>query len=235
MDTDGVNPLHLNEDEVVAYLGHELTGEPLRRVERHLAMCAQCREEIVETGEILGRPGRPRWFRLTIGSALATAAAITAVLLLRPDRVPDPLAELGRVTQAPVYLGVAVRQVRPGADSVYHEAMSEYVAREFGTAVVLLDEALRAGADSAPTQFFRGASLQMLDRPEEAAAAFRDVIRQGGTPYLPEARYYLAKALLQLGRADEARSELREIADGTSEMAGRARALADSVEARMGG
>ncbi len=32
MDADGVNQSHLTEDEVVAYLGHELTAEPLRRV-----------------------------------------------------------------------------------------------------------------------------------------------------------------------------------------------------------
>jgi len=52
---------HLTEDEVVAYLGHELTDESLRRVELHLAKCSECRAEIVETREILARPRRLRW------------------------------------------------------------------------------------------------------------------------------------------------------------------------------
>jgi hypothetical protein len=76
VDTDGINRLHLTEVEVVAYLGHELTDESLRRVELHLVMCAQCRDEIVETREILGQPRRSRW------PVLAPVAAAAAVVLL---------------------------------------------------------------------------------------------------------------------------------------------------------
>jgi hypothetical protein len=83
-------------------------------------------------------------------------------------------------------------------------------------------------------QFFAGASLLMTDRPADAAEAFHGVIRGGDTPYLTEARYYLAKALLRLGRADEALRELRAAASGMTEIAAEARALADSVEAVVG-
>jgi len=75
VDTDGVTAIHLTEDEVVAYLGRELTDQPLRHVEQHLARCSQCRDEIVEAGEILARPKRPRW------PVLAPVAAAAIVLL----------------------------------------------------------------------------------------------------------------------------------------------------------
>lgn len=78
MDADGVNQSHLTEDEVVAYLGHELKDEPLRQVEQHLARCTQCRDEIVEDREILGRPRRSRWPLL---APVAAAAAIVLVVV----------------------------------------------------------------------------------------------------------------------------------------------------------
>jgi len=71
-----MNLSHLAEDEVVAYLGHELTDESLRRVELHLAKCSECRVEIVETREILARPRRLRW------PVLAPVAAAAALVLL---------------------------------------------------------------------------------------------------------------------------------------------------------
>ena len=89
VDADAVNQSHLTENQVVAYLGHELTDEPLRRVEQHLAQCSQCREEIVEAREILGRP-RPRRSRWPVLAPIAAAAAIVLVIFWPGNPDPQP-------------------------------------------------------------------------------------------------------------------------------------------------
>ena len=182
------------------------------------------------------RPVEPR--RLPwrgIGAVILAAAAIAAVLLIPRDRVSEELAELGRVTQPPVYLGVPVRQAPARPDSVFAEAMSAYVAEEYAAAATGLEEALMAGAGSVPAEFFRGASLLMLGRPDEAERAFSAIIEAGDSPYLAEAHYYRAKALLSLGRASEALQELEAAVNSEGDIRTLASALADSVEVEMGG
>lgn len=74
--THDLSSSHLTEDEVVAYLGHRLAGEPLRRVELHLARCADCRQEVIEATEIMRSARRVRW------PVMVPAAAAAAVALL---------------------------------------------------------------------------------------------------------------------------------------------------------
>lgn len=76
MATEGVNPVHLQENQIVAYLGHELTGENLVQAELHLAQCAACRAEVIEATEILRPSRRVRW------PILAPVAAAAAAILL---------------------------------------------------------------------------------------------------------------------------------------------------------
>ena len=67
---------HPTDEEIAAYLGHELAGEARRGVELHLAQCAACRQEVVDATEILKTPRRAHW------RALAPVAAAAAVILL---------------------------------------------------------------------------------------------------------------------------------------------------------
>jgi tetratricopeptide (TPR) repeat protein len=229
----------LTEAETAAFEAHLLTCD---RCQRELTLAIAVREslaeaEAVESDEKPAAPGRLPWRRMAVGLTLA-AAAVAALLLIPRERVSSEFAELGRVTQPPVYLGVPVRQAPARPDSVFAEAMALYAAGDFGAAADGLARAVDAGAGPIPAEFFRGASLMMLDRPDEAEAAFAAVIEAGDSPYLSEAHFYRAKALLHVGRAGEAQAELQESvesADSGSEIAAAARALADSLEARMGG
>ena len=76
MSTEHSSYKHLTEEEIASYLGREVAGDPLRRVELHLAQCAACREEVIETTEILRPARRVRW------AVLAPAAAAAAAILL---------------------------------------------------------------------------------------------------------------------------------------------------------
>jgi hypothetical protein len=69
----------------------------------------------------------------------------------------------------------------------------------------------------------------MTGRAEAAAAAFARTIALGETPYLPEARYYRAKALLRLGRGREALAELEQVGAAAAIIGRDARVLADSI------
>lgn len=234
------------------YAAGRLAEAETSAFEEHLLTCERCQEELtlaIAVREALrdGEAGVPDdepaghrrlpWRGITAGVTL-TAAAVTALMLLQPGRISERVFELGRVTQPPIYLGVPVRQAPARPDSVFAEAMTLYAAADFASASAALARAVDAGAGPVPAEFFRGASLMMLDRPEEAATAFAAVIGAGDSPYLSEAHFYRAKALLRVGLVDEARAELRESAatpESGSEIAAAARALSDSLEAIMGG
>ena len=107
--------------------------------------------------------------------------------------------------------------------------MAAYQAGRYSDAVAGLDAALRAGADSAPAEFFRAASLLMMNRNDEAANGFRRVSALGPTPYLPESHYYLAKVLIRMRRTADAVEELRNVGPDRADIRAAAAALADSL------
>ena len=225
------------------YVAGKLPESETQAFEEHLLVCDRCQEELrlaaavreaLPAGEeaddepLVVR--RLPWRGVTAGLILA-AAAVAAILILPIDRVAGPIAELGRVTQPPIYLGVPVRQAPARPDSVFDAAMSAYSAGDYFGATASLEDALAAGVDPAPAHFFRGASLLMLDRDRDAAGAFEAVIAAGESPYLAEAHFYLAKALLRMGDANGALVQLASSSGGDSEIAALSRALADSVTA----
>ncbi len=242
---------------VERYVAATLPDSELEEFEVHLVTCQVCQDEVVQAVAIreslrdLKReeaergvsvhdpknPSPPRFssIPLKVWLPVATAAVVAGLVFFGPDRVPEAVSELGRVTQPPVYLGVSVRQEPASADSLFDGAMLLYLTDEFGAAATSLEEALEAGTDPIPAQFFLGASLLMLDHPLDAAEAFGIVIDLGTSPYLAESHYYRAKALLRLGEVGPALSDLRATAAIQGEISALAEALADSLEARMGG
>lgn len=105
MDTDCVNPSHLTETETVAYLGHELTDQSLRRVEQHLARCPHCRAEIVQTSEILGVSRRSRWPVFAPVAAAAAAIVVFAVWAGDDGTTPKTHRDspsVGAITPSPI-------------------------------------------------------------------------------------------------------------------------------------
>jgi hypothetical protein len=86
---------HLDPGEVAGYVGHRLSAEDRRRVERHLADCETCTEEAAAVARLGRRRGTPRWVPYA-----AAAAMIAGVVLLLPrgeqdaagDRLRDGVA-----------------------------------------------------------------------------------------------------------------------------------------------
>ena len=242
---------------VERYVADTLAGDELERFEAHLLSCRGCQDEVLlavaargglqslgaevpAPGASTPEPGEPSRSRTRKIPAkfwlpVAAAAAIAGLIFFGPDRVPENLSELGQLGQPPVYLGVSVRQEEASADSLFAAAMLRYVAEDYAGAASGLTGALEAGAGPLPAQFFLGASLLMLDRFREAVEAFGVVADLGQSPYLAEAHYYRAKALLRLGDAESALADLRAAAVLPAEISPSAEALADSLEVQMGG
>jgi tetratricopeptide (TPR) repeat protein len=228
---------------VERYLARRLSSDEEEAFEAHYLTCAHCQRELrLASGVrtvLAERPSPARaganrsWPRARFALGTAAAAGVAAILLLRSDAGGRRFSDLGRVLEPPVYLGVPVRGDARRADSLFEAGMTAYGGRRYDEATGLLSDALAAGADSVPAEFFRASSLLMTERFPEAAAGFARIAARGETPYLAEARYFRAKALLRLERASEALAELRRAVPGDDGLASAARALADSVEARL--
>jgi hypothetical protein len=118
---------HLTENQLVAFLGHELEAEVRHEVELHLARCAECRDELVAVTEILRPESQPRRIPWRILAPVAAAAAAVTLVVAGPwslggpddspqhrdapaqvSAVPTPVAPLGTVSAVEelVWLGV---------------------------------------------------------------------------------------------------------------------------------
>lgn len=85
----GDNEAHMNELQIAAYLDRGLSVADRESLEEHLATCAECRANVVETQELLAKVRRPRKAFYGIG-LIAIAAAMLFMIKPLPrsaDRV----------------------------------------------------------------------------------------------------------------------------------------------------
>lgn len=230
---------HLEAGTVASYLDGRLSPSVTAEVESHLAECPSCRREIVELEDVV-RPRRRGRRVYLAGLAAAAAAALLIVGFPRALRMladsaqvqPNSarIRELGRVAQAPIYLGVSVRAASEQGTRLFTTGMSAYNAARYTNAVTDLLAARAAGVAGPAATFFLASSHLMLGDASSAADEFARVIAMGQTSYLPEAHYYRAKALLRLDRAREAVTELeRSVQTGDDSTKTIARSLRDSL------
>ena len=217
------------------YVAGRLADDESARLEAHYLTCARCQGDIrlAATIRAAGPPRRrmaaARWLPLSL-----TALAAGVVLLVLARSGPSAaLTRLGAVTAAPVYLGLEVRGPGSAGDTLFEAAMSAYAAARYDSAASGLEAALRAGVDSAPAEFFLGASRLIMGSNAAAAEAFRHVIALGSTPYLAEAHFYLAKALLRQGLASDALDQLGLVGHTDEAISAEASELADSVRSHQ--
>lgn len=91
---------HLDPTEVVAYVDRVTTPAARARIETHLSVCAECREEVSDAARIIGKIAHRRVSRRgAIVSAAGIAAALLVFLLPRPQ--PRPSVEQHRGAERP--------------------------------------------------------------------------------------------------------------------------------------
>jgi len=113
---------HLSAEDVAAYLNRSVSAGERRRIERHLAACGPCCDELVALGCEVPAQGRGR--RVTpVRVGLAAAAVLAGVLLLGP-RLATLSSDGGRTFRA-----------TQGPADVLPRPSIEALAPEGGTAV----------------------------------------------------------------------------------------------------
>ena len=84
IDSDPMtSQVHLDPTEVAGYVGGTISGDARRRVERHLADCEACAEEVAAIARLARPSAAPRWLPYA-----AVAAVLAGVVLLVPRGGP---------------------------------------------------------------------------------------------------------------------------------------------------
>jgi tetratricopeptide (TPR) repeat protein len=153
-----------------------------------------------------------------------------------PPPLPGPdrrvIAYLAAV-EPPVY----IESMRHGPDNAAYQAfraaMEPYNVKDYQKAA----EALRAAAQldrKAPApRFYLAICERALDKTDDAIADLHAVIDLGNTPYLEDAHFFLAKALLATGDLRAAREELFRAIRIAGDRLDEARRVLDQLEAQM--
>lgn len=223
-----------DRDELALAYSRDRLDEGARDAyENHLTGCAVCQNEVLLAATVRAalRP-RARWVRrraAAVGVLALAAAALVMVAVLPRGTDTAALAALGGLDAPPVYLGVPVRGTA-SADSALDLGLRLYDQGRWAEARMELGNAEAMGAPADLVAFFAGAASLMEGRAADAERSFAAVLRAGDGPYVPEAHYYRAKALLRLRRPAEALDELKRVRDGSAASA-MAAALADSMRA----
>jgi tetratricopeptide (TPR) repeat protein len=227
-------------DEIIEqYVTGGLGAEDREAFEQHYFDCERCSEALdvhLRIQSELDQPSssgvptterrrRPVWVALALA-----AAAIVAVALWWPHRVPQPepavadgavqpgpagatspvvtLAELAAV-EPPAYRPVTLRSPGDTATRRFREAMESYARGDFAGAIPGLQAAAALDARQPSIQFFLGACYLLTDDIDDAVRTLQVSVALGESAYLEEAQFYLAKAFLHRGDVEAARTALR--------------------------
>jgi anti-sigma factor RsiW len=238
----------LRENIIERYLTGKLTPEEKEAWEAHYVDCPACAGSLETMQTIQGalreaepeirRTIRPRRnMRIWAGGAIAAAVVVALGIgfFRRPAPVHPRYAMALRVLPAlanvepAAYEETPTRGIPTHAETVFREAMRHYQNREWNTAIDGLRASLREDATAPAPRFFLGISLLLAGQITDGTREL-EAVASGGSPFVEDARFNLAKGYLLLGRNQDALAALAKVAEGEGDFAARARAL----EAEMG-
>lgn len=176
--------MHLDSNQIAAYLTEELTTEQLEQVEDHLSRCPECRDEIAVVAEVVGGAKR-KSRRPVAGIAVAAAAIVAAILLI----------------QSPTDISTSGPVMRDGSESAEEPVQMAVVFPENGADVVL--DSLKfvwRGAEAMATYRFtltqaNGDVLWTQSTPDTVLTLTSEVGVRSGQTY-----FWYVDALLPEGR-----------------------------------
>ena len=229
----------IERDEIAErYLSGRLGEEASADFEAHYFDCSRCLEHVgrLESARhaLAGDSGAGadarRWRRRLWPAAGALAAAAVLILAVRvidepsaPPNLPvtrdvdlprEPAApDLGRLgaIEPPRFTPPRLRSGAGEARRVFLDAMQWYERGDYAGAVPGLEAAVRADPAYPAAHFFLGVCSLQLDRRADAIRYLREAARLGESPYLEDAHFFLAKALIRDGDVETARGELRTV------------------------
>lgn len=217
-----------DSDLIEGYLDETLSPALKENFEKHYLGCQECFEELqfrhalrleMAGADSPGKlhafaprsaPTRPRW--LWAVAALILLSVIPLSLLLYRQSSPQLPPLLMEIQEMPAYVESTVRGGQAEAlTEGFNRGMQAYQAQDYATSAQLLAEVARQYPEHQPTAFYLGVSALAVNEPEQAVQSLTRVITSPGSPYLEEARWYLAKSYFRLGRIEEGREQLEAI------------------------
>jgi TolA-binding protein len=237
-----------SDDDFERYLIGQMTDAEQQAFEEHYFGCDECfgRLEALRTIQSAARAVKsrkaPRWWpQGAVG--IAAAVAIAAGLWLEYGRRPPPpvrpsaslptqrsdqFAELARF-EAPTWNPVIVRGASEARSKAVREAMKTYHAGDYRSAA----RQLRAVHPQTPeVEFYLGICDIESGDVAAGAAGLRRVIADGDTPWLEQAHFYLAKALLGSGDTAGASDQLKQVLAIHGDYAGEATKLLSALNGK---
>jgi TolA-binding protein len=209
-----------NENVVERYVLGQLTAEELGSFEEHYFECEPCFEQVrLMQGLQAAGEGRPRPARVLempgrkwqVWAAAAVVLAGVGIAAMRQFGQPAaPVASAPAATAAkvdaervllarvepPNYTAAALRGSAGDRAENFAAAMAKFSGGDYRAAADGLRGLVEGGPETAAARFYLGVSDLMLDNWQEPVTLMRSIDAMGETPYLEQARFFLAKALL---------------------------------------
>jgi TolA-binding protein len=185
--------------------------------EEHYFACDRCfgRVEILRAAQQALPLAKTKPVAWWVWALPLAAAVLLAIFLLRPAAPPAQVAvskapardysALARF-DAPAWNPEQLRGSESAAHRAFLSAMALYKDHDYAGCAARLDRIA-----STEARYYEGVSLLLAGQSDRGAAKLRAVIAEGDTPYLEEARFYLAKALLARNDVTGAQAELRRV------------------------
>ena len=237
----------LDEEALEAFEDHYFgCAECLTRLETLQALPIALRRRARHGRSVaLRRQRLPAWVGVAASvAAVATAwlgwrlaterpggqASTPSTLAVLPRPVPTSargLVEWALITP-PRFQAPSLRGFRSESPE-FEAAMDRYTQSDYAGAIAGLEEAVRRNPDDAAARFFLGACHLLSGRMPAGIVRLEEVVALGESPHLEEARLYLAKALVQEGRLDDAAAELRRVLELRGDFENEAREGLDRI------
>jgi hypothetical protein len=242
-----------SERVVERYVLGQLDEAEQHSFEEHFFDCDACLEEVrmmqslqtaaaerARARAVIQMQGR-KWMMWGAAAAVLVAGFGLAEMLRVRQRAGAPVAKVATVdaagelqllarVAAPRYTPSNLRNASGNRDEQFRAAMAKYSAGEYGAAA----EGLR-GMETAAARFYLGIAELMTGNLDEAVTHLRDTVAMGETPYLEEAQFFLAKALLGENDVASARLALGQTIALGGDREAEARRLLEQVRALPAG
>ena len=131
--------------------------------------------------------------------------------------------------EPPAYVPQTFRSVESEATAQFSDAMRHYVGKDYRAAIRGLQAASELDPEAAHASFFLGICYLLTDQVEPGIRALQKTRALGDSPYLEEAHFYLAKALLLKNDVPGARRELERTLQLRGERENEAQRLRDEL------
>lgn len=228
---------------IEAYLGETVPEELREPFEEHFFQCRACflslkineslrSKEVAIAAEEGRRPFTLRVLRPVLAMAAMFLLVLASGLLLWQARQAGRLRAISRFDLPFYHEGELRGTPESGAllEAEFSRAMRSFQVRDFRAALEVLDRPEFAAAGYPKYEFFRAVSLLGAGEAGQAGKILDGIIASMDPAYFDEAHYYKGFVLLRQRRPVEARAQFAKLAAMLSPMAGKAQEMVQKID-----